>query len=82
MAISKKVTWKSLGDKVVAVKVETGEYYTMNEVASMIWKQLAEEKTPREIAEKICEEYDNEDLDSVLKDVEEQISEWQQEGLV
>ena len=40
MEISKNVTWKPLGEKVVAVKVETGEYYTMNEVASLIWKAL------------------------------------------
>ena len=42
MEISKNVTWKTLGEKVVAVKVDTGEYYTLNEVASVIWKAIDE----------------------------------------
>lgn len=82
MEISKNVTWKPLGEKVVAVKVETGEYYTMNEVSSLIWKAISDGKNIDEIAQQICDEYDNEDIDSVKKDIEEQISEWKQELLI
>ncbi len=52
MEINKNVTWKPLGEKIVAVKVETGEYYTMNEVASIIWRGISEKKTTEEICEK------------------------------
>lgn len=82
MKIKDKITWKPLGDKVVAVKIETGEYYTMNEVASLIWKGLAAEKNNEEIVDSICEIYDIEDKESVLHDIETQISEWEQENLL
>ncbi len=82
MEINKNVTWKSLGEKVVAVKVETGEYYTMNETASVIWKGLSEGKQVEDIVEQLCTEYDNQDKASVAQDVEEQISEWQKELLI
>ena len=82
MEISKNVTWKTLGEKVIAVKVDTGEYYTLNEVASVIWKAIDEGKSKEDIAEKICTEYDATDKASVLQDIEEQISEWQHELLI
>lgn len=82
MEISKNVTWKPLGEKVVAVKVETGEYYTMNEVSSLIWKGIDEGKTIDEIAKQMIEEYDNDDLAEVKDDIEKQISDWKQELLI
>ncbi|MGM9833599.1 MAG: PqqD family protein [Candidatus Limisoma sp.] len=82
MEISKKVTWKPLGEKVVAVKVETGEYYTMNEVASLIWKGIDSGMNREQIADKILDEYDIEDRASILQDIEEQISEWKTELLI
>lgn len=82
MEISKKVTWKSLGEKIVAVKVDTGEYYTMNEVSSLIWRAINDGKSVDEICEQILQEYANTDKASVLNDIEEQISEWKQELLI
>ncbi|MBR1394501.1 MAG: PqqD family protein [Prevotella sp.] len=82
MEISKNVTWKPLGEKIVAVKVDSGEYYTMNEVSSLIWRGINDGKTVDEIAGLISQEYDNDDTDSIKKDIEEQISEWKQELLI
>lgn len=82
MKINKNVTWKPLGEKVVAVKVETGEYYTMNEVASLIWIAIDEGKEIADIAKTVCDEFDNDDVAAVTKDIEEQISEWKQELLI
>ena len=82
MEISKKVTWKPLGEKVVAVKVETGEYYTMNEVASLIWKGIDSGLNQAQIADKILDEYDIEDRAAILQDIDEQISEWKTELLI
>ena len=79
MEISKNVTWKPLGEKIVAVKVDSGEYYTMNEVSSLIWRGINDGKTVDEIAVLISQEYDNDDTESIKKDIEEQISEWKQE---
>ena len=80
MEISKNVTWKPLGEKIVAVKVDSGEYYTMNEVSSLIWRGINDGKTVDEIASQIRQE--NDDTDSIKKDIEEQISEWKQELLI
>ena len=82
MEISKNVTWKPLGEKIVAVKVDTGEYYTMNEVSSLIWRGINDGKSIDEICEQILQEYDNADKASILNDIEEQISEWKQELLI
>lgn len=82
MKINENVTWKLLGDKVVAVKVETGEYYTMNEVASIIWKAVAEGKNIAEIGDEICEKFEVENKETVLKDIDTQIREWEQENLL
>jgi len=82
MEISKNVTWKPLGEKIVAVKVDTGEYYTMNEVSSLIWLAINDGKSVDEICEQILQEYNNTDKASILNDIEEQISEWKQELLI
>ena len=82
MEISKNVTWKPLGEKIVAVKVDTGEYYNMNEVSSLIWRGINDGKSIDEICEQILQEYDNADKASILNDIEEQISEWKQELLI
>lgn len=82
MEISKNVTWKSLGEKIVAVKVDTGEYYTMNEVSSLIWRAINDGKSIDEICKQILQEYANTDKTSILNDIEEQISEWKQELLI
>ena len=82
MEINKNVTWKPLGEKIVAVKVETGEYYTMNEVSSLIWRAINDGKDIEAICEQISQEYDNDDQTSIRQDVEEQISEWKQELLI
>ncbi len=82
MEISKNVTWKPLGEKIVAVKVDTGEYYTMNEVSSLIWLAINDGKSVDEICEQILQEYNNTDKASILNDIEEQINEWKQELLI
>lgn len=82
MTIQENVTWKPLGEKVVAVKVKTGEYYTMNELASLIWKMLADGKSESDVEAKIRDEYEvGEDVD-VAADIKSQLEEWKNEGLI
>lgn len=81
MAIKNNVTWKELGDKVVAVNVESGEYYTMNATASSVWKLLAEGKPADEITAAICGEYEA-DPATVGADIDRQIAEWKENGLI
>lgn len=79
--IVQNISWKKLQDKVVAVNLTTGTYYTMNAVASAIWNLVAEGLSPEAVAAKLAEEYDC-DEESILKDVNEQIAHWKQENLI
>lgn len=82
MEISKNVTWKPLGEKIVAVKVDTGEYYTMNEVASLIWKSISEGLELEDIVQQVLSVFDNDDTEAIMTDIKAQISEWKQELLI
>lgn len=79
--IVQNISWKKLQDKVVAVNLTTGTYYTMNAVASAIWNLVAEGLSPESVAAKLAGEYDC-DEESILKDVNEQIAHWKQENLI
>lgn len=79
--IVQNISWKKLQDKVVAVNLTTGTYYTMNAVASAIWNLVAEGLSPKAIAAKLAGEYDR-DEESILEDVNEQIAHWKQENLI
>lgn len=81
MKIANNISWKKLQDKVVAVNLTTGTYYTMNTVASDIWKHLAEGLTPAEIADRLAADYDAAAA-TILSDIESQLDYWKKEGLL
>ncbi|MDR2057674.1 MAG: PqqD family protein [Dysgonamonadaceae bacterium] len=43
------ISWKLLKDKVVAVDLDNGSYYTFNFTSSLIWQYIDQEKTIAEI---------------------------------
>lgn len=81
MKIANNISWKKLQDKVVAVNLTTGTYYTMNAVASDIWKLLADGRATAEIADALAADYDAEAA-TILADVESQLDYWKKEGLL
>lgn len=81
MKIASNISWKKLQDKVVAVNLTTGTYYTMNAVASDIWKLLAEGRATPEIVETLAADYEA-DLSTILADVESQLDYWKKEELL
>lgn len=81
MKIANNISWKKLQDKVVAVNLTTGTYYTMNAVASDIWKLLAEGRSKAEIADTLAADYEA-DAATVLADVESQLAYWKKEELL
>lgn len=81
MKIADNISWKKLQDKVVAVNLTTGTYYTMNSLASEIWTLLADIRTPAEIADIITTEYDA-TPEIILADLNSQIDYWKKEGLI
>lgn len=62
--------------------VNMTDVFTLNETAARLW-QLMEGKdiTPKELVVLLCNEYEVGEEDA-LKDVEKQLCEWKQSGLV
>lgn len=82
MKISDDITWKLLQNKVVAVNVKSGVYYTMNPVASEIWKAIAQGKQKLEIIELLKEDYPDVNAETIQNDFNEQMTFWVNENIV
>ena len=82
MNVLENISWKQLGDRIVAVDTNTGDYYTFNDVASTIWVALSENKTVDEIVAQILEEYNTTDADAVRNDIEAQVEKWKEMKLI
>lgn len=82
MQIPENISWKQLADKVIAVNTSTGEYYTLNGTASLMWLAVDEKKSRDEIVEQIMANYDISDRDAVCQDVDEQLNMWKEEKLI
>lgn len=82
MKVLDNISWKQLGDRVVAVDTGNGDYYTLNEVASTIWACLCEDKSEDEIVARILAEYDIEDEAKVRADIQAQMAQWQEMKLI
>ncbi len=82
MKIADNITWKSLQDKVVAVNVTTGVYYTLNPVASEIWQAIAQGRQESEIIASLKENYPDVEEKTLLNDYKEQLAYWVKENIV
>lgn len=63
--------------------VNMADVYTMNETAAWMWRTIGEQpdSTPESLAEGLSRGY-GVDYDRVLRDVEAQLLEWKQMGLL
>jgi len=82
MNVLDNISWKQLGDRVVAVDTNNGDYYTLNEVASTIWVAISENKTLDDIVAQIMEEYDITDEAKVRQDLDTQLAQWKEMNLM
>ncbi|MBQ9077481.1 MAG: PqqD family protein [Muribaculaceae bacterium] len=82
MKIPEHISWKSLSDKVVAVNTQTGEYYTMNLVASMMWMAINDGKDESGLIEMLSEKFPDMDKSVLSQDMKEQLEEWKNEKLI
>ena len=48
----------SIGDETAVMSIKRGRYYTVGSVAERIWQMLEAPVSPREITERLGEEYD------------------------
>lgn len=77
----KKTAFRVIGEETVILNIETGFYYTLNEVGTSIWQLCEKGRSIKEIARIISKEYIV-DEDEARKDVLEFINDLYKEGLV
>ncbi len=82
MEIPSNISWKTINDKVVAVNVTTGDYYTLNTTASAIWNAIADNKSREEIVEIIKEEFEDVPAADLEADIDAQLQEWKELALI
>ena len=70
-----------VNDEIVALDVARGQCFGMNEVASEVWRMLAEPRSVNEICRDLCAGYDV-DASTCQAQVQQLISELRDEGLV
>jgi hypothetical protein len=82
VARSAAIAARSLGDETMVMSAADSTLFTLNEVATMIWK-AADGATPLEeiVANKVCAEYDV-TLEAALKDAEGLVAELAEHGLL
>ena len=72
---------RELDGEMVILNLESGAYYSANQIASLIWKGLLGDKTPAEIAEGIAQSFDI-DEPTATADVRELLVGLVQEGIL
>lgn len=82
MKVLDNISWKQLGDRVVAVDTDSGDYFTFNDVASTIWLAINENKTIDEIVALIIDDYDISDAEKVRQDIDNQLAQWKEMNLM
>ena len=68
LEIPENITWKNLKLGIVLLKLDSGEYFTLNETATLVWRGIIDGKSESEILENFNEEYDCL-VDSVKEDI-------------
>ncbi len=79
--IPDNITWKNLDAGVVLLNLDSGAYYTLNETASHIWRDLLEGRDEAVIIEGLAQAYDA-DAQTLGADVREQLQFFVDEGLI
>ena len=54
-SLSNDFVWKEVGDQVVILHLNSGNYNSLNDTASHIWKGLMDGLNPEMITKKLCE---------------------------
>ena len=74
------VLFRQLGDEIVALDLENGKYFGLNEVGSRVWDLLQTPRSLRAIHAALLQEYEV-SADDLWRDLESLISELVRHGL-
>lgn len=53
-----KIFWRKIEDETVILNIDTGFYYTLDELGSLIWDMALEQRDEREIVAHILDKYE------------------------
>ena len=82
LAPSPHAVGKELDGETVLLNLETGLYFGLNDVGSLVWRLLGQGgQTPRSLSEAVCAEYAA-DQTEVARDVEALLQDLQENGLL
>jgi hypothetical protein len=81
-SINANISWKLLKDKVVAVNLDNGNYYTFNFTSSLIWQYIDRKKTVAEVEQLMAEQFPGVTNQVIKEDVSEIIDYWISEKLI
>lgn len=75
------VCWSKLGAETLLLNLDTGFYYTLDELGGMIWEMLVDQQDEKKIIERILSERDAERSD-VESDLKVFLDELKREGMI
>lgn len=81
IVITRELLASALGEEKVILDMDSGHYYGLDEVGARVWDLLAEPRTPREVCDRIEEEYEV-DRSLLESDVLRLIRQFDAEGLL
>ena len=73
VSIPESVLWQEVGDEIVLLDVNGGEYHGLNDVGSRIWRALEQHEDVVSAYEDLCEAYEV-DPDVLRSDLDEFIT--------
>ena len=80
-AIKRDVVARAVGDETMLLDLETGTYFTLNPVGTLVWRGLERAESVDQIVERIVSEYDA-PAAQVKSDVAQLLGDLTRRGLV
>jgi hypothetical protein len=77
----KDITWRETEGKLIVLNLQSGLYYTLDEMATVFFKLLIQEKKVADVVSEICKEY-KATQEQILADLEEFIGTLSQENIL
>jgi hypothetical protein len=81
VVITRELLASALGEEKVILDMDSGLYYGLDEVGARVWDLLTEPRAPREVCDRIEEEYEV-DRDLLESDVLHLVRQFDAEGLL
>ena len=56
--VAEGITWRDIKGELIALQLESGEYYSFNEIGRLSWLALAEGRSVGQVVEAVLAEYE------------------------